>query len=746
MADPRKPVKTVTGPVPPVAPVSPDTHNSSAKGSFETLPPSNEVVEGPDLRFLSPPQAKDELGRLGGYRILRVLGEGGMGLVLEAEDVRLKRRIALKVMRPEIAHREANRTRFLREAQAAAAVEHLNIIPIHQVGEENGVPFIAMPFLKGEPLNERLKRSRLHVHEILTIGWQTALGLAAAHARGLIHRDIKPGNIWLEEVVNDAGDPGEAAATLTRVRILDFGLARLDDEEVKLTASGAVMGTPAYMPPEQAGGETVDHRADIYSFGAVLYEMATGQPPFTGKTILALLSSLAMDIPAEPAQLNSQLPPALSQLIMKLLEKDPANRPQSTKAVAESLRKLLQDGSSNVAMALPPLVDADPWQDIGAIEDEETVTATPAKTAEKKRPNKSRSSNEPTPVIAARQSSQPNRKRPPAPGKAFPLRLMAIGLMVLVLGGLAVYQLAFKPKNTASPTQTEPPKEVVKNAPPEQVPKKDDPIIIKKADVPPVEPVVKGEDTSYDLGNGVKLDMVKIKSKGKTFLIGSPKEEAERNPFEEKFDAEEQHEIKFGHDFSMGKYEVTQEQYEVIMGTNPSGFKGPKNAVEQVSWDNAQEFLKKLNEKFTDRKLEFRLPSEAEWEYACRAGTTTPFHFGKALNGTQANCNGTVPYGTAIKGAYLEKTTSVGKYDPNAFGLYDMHGNVREWCEDYYGPYGKSPKDGTAQNVKQSNEVRVLRGGSWFFNPWFCRSAFRSNSSPGNRGSSDGFRVVVSQD
>ena len=271
-------------------------------------------------------------------------------------------------------------------------------------------------------------------------------------------------------------------------------------------------------------------------------------------------------------------------------------------------------------------------------------------------------------------------------------------------------------------------------------PKKEEPKEIGKVEPPKID------DTTFDLGNNIKFEVVKIAVKGKSFIIGSPKEEAERNPFEKKFDAEEQHEIKFGHDFSMGKYEVTQEQYEAIMGTNPSYFKAAKNPVERVSWEDAQEFLKMLNEKFKQRKVMFRLPSEAEWEYACRAGTSTPFHFGKALNGTQANCDGTIPYGTAIKGAYLEKTTSVGKYDPNAFGLYDMHGNVWEWCEDFYGPYSKSPKDGTAQMVKQSNDVRVLRGGGWGIIPRNCRAAIRSYLPPEFHSSFFGFRVVVSQD
>jgi hypothetical protein len=171
--------------------------------SVSTAPQTPAPPQPDGFAFLSPPQAADEIGRLNGYRVLRLLGQGGMGVVFEAEDVRLKRRVALKVMKPEIAAKEEHRVRFLREAQTAAAVEHDFICPIYQVGEENGTPFIAMPFLKGEPLDERLKRERpLPLPEAIRIGAEVAEGLAEAHKAGLVHRDIKPGNIWLETLPN----------------------------------------------------------------------------------------------------------------------------------------------------------------------------------------------------------------------------------------------------------------------------------------------------------------------------------------------------------------------------------------------------------------------------------------------------------------------------------------------------------------------------------------------------------------
>jgi serine/threonine protein kinase len=394
MSDSKTPAQTVNDPLPRVA------------QSTETVAgPPGRTGEGkpsrPDgLRFLSPAQAPDELGRLGGYRILRVLGQGGMGMVLEAEDVRLKRRIAIKVMLPEVAKHESHRQRFLREAQAAAAVEHDHIIPILQVGEENGIPFIAMPFLKGEPLDACLKRGRLELPQILTIGLQTAEGLAVAHEHGLIHRDIKPANVWLEALRGQSGaegqskdkggstpsqcptaqddrptdapekpaqklpdtkidhgnDPNQPPAALPplstiRVRILDFGLARVVGEEGRLTQSGAIMGTPAYMAPEQAAGKQVDYRADLFSLGVMLYEMSTGTMPFHGQNTMELFFSLANNTPPEAITLNPELPPALSQLIAALLEKDPAKRRPSAEDVRSTLKQLLPETAPVAPMA-----------------------------------------------------------------------------------------------------------------------------------------------------------------------------------------------------------------------------------------------------------------------------------------------------------------------------------------------------------------------------------------------------------
>jgi serine/threonine protein kinase len=250
-----------------------------------------------------------------------------MGIVFEAEDVHLRRQVALKVMRPALASSESARQRFLREARAAAGVKHDHVVTIYQVGQENGVPFLAMEYLEGEPLDKRLARGRLPIPKIMQIGREIAQGLAAAHERGLVHRDIKPANIWLE------GETG-------RVKILDFGLARPVNEDVRLTQTGAVLGTPLFMAPEQAGGKSVDARSDLFSLGCVLYLLCTGRSPFTGGDLISILFAVATEQPQPPRDLNPEVPSRLSELVVQLLAKLPAGRPSSARTVAEAIRAM----------------------------------------------------------------------------------------------------------------------------------------------------------------------------------------------------------------------------------------------------------------------------------------------------------------------------------------------------------------------------------------------------------------------
>ena len=289
-------------------------------------PPRKTSLDRAAAAFLAPAQEPDEIGRLGEYRILKVLGKGGMGMVFKADDPSLKRTVALKIMLPEIASRGAAKERFLREAQAAAQLEHDHIISIFRVGEDRGIPYIAMSFLKGMNLDDWLKQKRpLAMPQILRIGREVAKGLAAAHERGLIHRDIKPANLWLD------------AATKGRIKILDFGLARAEKEDTALTRSGQIVGTPQYMSPEQAAGKKVDGRSDVFSLGVLLYRLCTGVMPFRGDNVMAVLTALATVDPPAAESLNPEVPHAFSDLIGRLLRKNPDERIGTAKEVVDAI-------------------------------------------------------------------------------------------------------------------------------------------------------------------------------------------------------------------------------------------------------------------------------------------------------------------------------------------------------------------------------------------------------------------------
>ena len=299
-----------------------------------------EPTQGVPLEFLAPSDDPEKLGRLGPYEIVEVIGSGGMGIVLKGFDAALNRYVAVKVLAPQLAASAAARRRFAREAQAAAAIVHEHVVPIHAVDSAGGLPYLVMPLVPGRSLQERIDRSGpLEVKEILRIGMQTAAGLAAAHAQGLVHRDVKPANILLENGVE-------------RVMITDFGLARTADD-ASLTQSGIVAGTPQYMAPEQARGETVDHRADLFSLGSVLYAMCTGRSPFRAPSTMAVLRRICEGKPRPVRDVNPEIPRWLVEIIEKLHEKDPKTRFQSAAEVAALLGRHLAHLQQPSAVPMP---------------------------------------------------------------------------------------------------------------------------------------------------------------------------------------------------------------------------------------------------------------------------------------------------------------------------------------------------------------------------------------------------------
>lgn len=289
---------------------------------------SDRTTASETLDFLEQCDTPDRLGLLAHYEILDIVGCGGMGIVLRGIDGKLNRLVAIKVLAPQQATNAVARKRFLREAQAAAAVSHEHVVNIHAVDEWNGLPYLVMEYVCGLSLQQKLDSGgALESTQILRIGLQVASGLAAAHAQGLVHRDVKPANILLENGVE-------------RVKITDFGLARSIDD-VQITQAGKVYGTPLYMSPEQALGERVDQRSDLFSLGSVMYAMCTGRPPFHGDTSLAVLKRVCDDTLCPIRDINPEIPAPLAEIVNKLTAKKPDARFQTAGEVAELLSRYL---------------------------------------------------------------------------------------------------------------------------------------------------------------------------------------------------------------------------------------------------------------------------------------------------------------------------------------------------------------------------------------------------------------------
>lgn len=617
------------------------------------------------LRFLGPCSKPGCIGLLGNYEIIEELGRGGMGIVLRGLDTKLNRIVAVKVLAEQLAANPTARRRFLREAQAAAAVTHDHVVRIYAVDDTGPLPYLVMECIEGCTLTEKIeKEGALSVKEILRIGKQLASGLAAAHKEGLIHRDIKPANILLENGVQ-------------RVKITDFGLARAIDE-VGMTSSGVVTGTPLYMSPEQAAGKPVDFRSDLFSLGGVLYAMCTGKPPFRADSALAVMKRVCEEMPPPIHEVNSNIPDNLVQVIDKLLAKNPDDRFQSAGEVAELLGQHLArlNELSAGSQAAPGLNAAG------------------------------------RPPIRA---SRPKRFQWAIVTIVF-LAVLAVFALTEVTGVTTVVShLVTSTTGGADPGAGG---------------------TVQQPGDMPKESVAK-QNQAPTFVNSAGMKFVKV-PRGAFWMGGGKGSPGVKHAIIE-------------NDFYMGVWEVTQSQWHAVMGNNPSFFSraGEGNLlishilekdlgqfpVENVSWNDVLDYIQKLNAKEHANGRFYRLPTEAEWEYACRGGAASQaecsfdFYFDvptNDLSSTQANFHGNQPAGKAPEGPNLGRTSKAGSYQPNKFGLYDMHGNVCEWCSD----------------SAESGSKYVIRGGHWGLSAVNCAAADFYAFPPSQRLNSVGFRLV----
>ncbi|HMO35725.1 MAG TPA: serine/threonine-protein kinase [Gemmatales bacterium] len=310
------------------------------------------VESNPKSAVVSP-----EFQKIGPYQIVKVIGFGGVGTVYEAVDSLLNRPVALKVLNKKWLDDEVVKERFLREAKLCTMIKSPHVPLMHMVGEENGVPYLAMELLQGFTLDDLMKTShQFTIPQIIRLGREIAKGLSAAHAMRLIHRDIKPTNIWLETMA----DPSGADRKMFRVKILDFGMARLQEQTQGLTRAGVIVGTPLYMSPEQASGGKVDARSDIFSLGVVLYRLCTGKLPFGGESIADVISNISTQQVPAVHEITPHIPKKLSKLISRMMMKNPADRPPDAMNVARLLEIMEEEFKVMTAVkpAAPPAAPA----------------------------------------------------------------------------------------------------------------------------------------------------------------------------------------------------------------------------------------------------------------------------------------------------------------------------------------------------------------------------------------------------
>lgn len=767
----------------------------------------------------------------GDYRVLDKLGQGGMGVVLKAEHRRMKRVVAVKMIAGAALKSPDAVKRFYREVEAAAKLNHPNIVQAHDASEHDGIHYLVMEYVDGKDLAAIVKeRGSLPIAQAVDYVIQAARGLQYAHMQKIVHRDIKPANVLLDKEGT--------------VKILDMGLARIaglveEEDKDRLTASGQVMGTCDYMAPEQAmDTHHADARADIYSLGCTLYRLLTGDTMYKGETLAKILVSHQMAPIPSLSKMRGDVPQPLDAVFQKMVAKKPENRYQSMAEVIAALEVCV---GKRAAPARSDGEDA-----TAAFSGEDNLaflkTAAPGNvvTAGKQKVERLAEATFSQQAAAETSRQLSSNERLLASARKKKTRFVTIGLGLLGVIGAIVLAVTIRVRHGDEETVV-----TVPNGSKITVSKKDDVNVTVKAEgkrefvapvfkggfdpklaaqsqssspMPPApspSPFV-GPDGNWKLPPGAPppaiapFDATKAKQHQEAwarhlnlpaeetnsigmklalippgeFEMGSTPEEiaveterAKKNTIwqskvNQVVGEQPRHHVKITKPFYLATYPVTQNEFEKVMSVNPSAFTEKqmevsafqpplaenyvaererdvtkvagrdtsRHPVETVSCEEAMEFCRRLSAMPTERAARrvSRLPTEAEWEYACRAGTTTRWYCGDDEAGF-------------VERDRLNKnsgfmTEPVGEKKPNAWGLYDMHGNVWQWCADWYSAdyYKHSP--GNDPPGPPGGSARVVRGGDsflYFFCPSCCRSASRYHLPHDNHHHSNGFRVTV---
>jgi formylglycine-generating enzyme required for sulfatase activity/predicted Ser/Thr protein kinase len=674
------------------------------------------VTELDSLPNRGAPIEVDLPSPFGRYVIIRLLGRGGMGAVYLAHDSQLDRAVALKVPHREFAQNASVRERFLREARAAARFHHPNFCPIHDIGEIDGIPYLTMAYIEGGTLASAIERGQpWDQRKAAEIVRQLAVALGEAHRQGIVHRDLKPANVMMD--------------SRGGLVLMDFGLARrFEGDDPTLTAAGTVMGTPGYMSPEQAEGriKEIGPRSDVYSLGVMLYELISGRRPFEG-TVVRVLAMILTAEPSSPSTHHPEVSPALEKICLKAMAKEIQDRYASMQDLAGALTAFLAAEAVLPLAVTPPTV---------------TPSAVPL---------------EPASGLDAIRSGPVKRDRlegrTPRRGRSILTRVGVIALAAVLLLGilfattnLGRTRVRVHPQAPGSP------------------PRPDEPVITSEVLGLKLRLIPAGEfEMGSDASDPDAVDDETVNGKkhhvqlSRPFYLGATEVTVGQfRKFVEaqgyQTDAEQDGRGANGWDEKHGTFKLDRK----FNWRSPGFPQQDDHPVVNVSWNDAQAFCEWLSKA---EGQAYRLPTEAEWEYACRAGQSTRFSSGDAPDSLATVAN--VDDGTATakeKAKAKEKhpggklaidpkdgftfTAPVGRFHSNDFGLLDMHGNVWEWCEDWFVQhyYAESP----SIDPKNSSDglTRVIRGGSWSDLPRDCRAANRNAGAPNNRSSLLGFRVA----